>query len=110
MIHISELIFYRTSSWRLRGGSIQFEISENEIGVCKKWDRGLFNFGFKWEGGLFNFITTITMKKAKQWDKCRICGEKFEKKANRLWCAECRKEVDRTLKEMWINFLLPKYK
>lgn len=64
----------------------------------------------KREGGLFNFITTITMKKAKQWDKCRICGEKFEKKANRLWCAECRKEVDRTLKEMWINFLLPKYK
>lgn len=50
------------------------------------------------------------MKKTKQWDKCRICGEKFEKKANRLWCAECRKEVDKTLKEMWINFLLPKYK
>lgn len=50
------------------------------------------------------------MKKAKQWDRCRICGEKFEKKANRLWCSSCRKEVDRTLREMWINFLLPKYK
>lgn len=48
------------------------------------------------------------MKKIKQWDRCRICGEKIEKKANRLWCDECRKDVDKELIKLWV--LSPKHK
>ena len=37
-------------------------------------------------------------------DRCRICNKEIEKKPNRLWCSECRKSVDKAIKEYLAEF------